>query len=108
MNEPSILSRLTLLAERIAPALARMPKSQRSTLANGTWRSLEESVSAIFAVLNSPTDIALRKAASTRFDLLKWYLRLLVQQRSVSPGWYASMLPDLVEIGKMMGGMQKK
>lgn len=102
-----IIQHLTLLAEQIAPALARMPKQQRYTLGAGTWQALDALIASTFGALATPTDTALRTNASVHFDRLKWYLRLLAQQRAVSPGWYAARMPDLVTVGRMLGGMRK-
>ena len=55
MPTPSLLAHLTLIAERIAPAITRMPKSQRGALARGTWDALDSALRAAFDALNDPT-----------------------------------------------------
>lgn len=101
---PPLIGRLTLLAEQLSPMLARLPKTQNVTLGRMAWQHLDETLLAVFTALNDSHDHAARVRAAAHFDQLKWYLRLLETRRLVSRGWLTSISPDVIEIGKMLGG----
>ena len=105
---PPLIGRLTLIAERLLPVLARVNKTHRMTVAHTTWVSLHQTTVAVFAAVTETDNAAHRIAASAAFDTFKWNLRLMEQQRLLSPGWSATISSDLAEVGKMIGGMVRK
>lgn len=105
---PPLVGRLTLVAERLLPVLARMQKTHRMTVAHTTWVSLHQTTVAVFAAITEADNPTHRIAASSAFDAFKWNLRLMEQQRLISPGWSATISDDLTEIGRMIGGMVRK
>ncbi len=46
--------------------------------------------------------------ASANFDLFKKSLRLAVDKKFISTGWYSSQLETIVSIGREIGGWLKK
>jgi hypothetical protein len=105
---PPLIGRLTLIAEQLLPVLARVNKTHRMTVAHTTWLSLHQATIAVFAAVTEADNSAHRIAASAAFDAFKWNLRLMEQQRLLSPGWSATISGDLTEVGKMIGGMIRK
>jgi hypothetical protein len=105
---PPLIGRLTLIAERLLPVLAHVNKTHRMTVAHTTWVSLHQTTVAVFAAVTEADNVAHRIAASAAFDTFKWNLRLMEQQRLLSPGWSATISSDLAEVGKMIGGMVRK
>jgi hypothetical protein len=105
---PPLIGRLTLIAERLLPALAHVSKTHRMTVAHTTWVSLHQTTAAVFAAVTEADNAAHRIAASAAFDTFKWNLRLMEQQRLLSPGWSATISGDLAAVGKMIGGMVRK
>jgi hypothetical protein len=105
---PPLIGRLTLIAERLLPVLAHVTKTHRMTVAHTTWVSLHQTTVAVFAAVTEADNAAHRIAASAAFDTFKWNLRLMEQQRLVSPGWSATISGDLAEVGRMIGGMVRK
>ena len=105
---PPLIGRLTIIAEKVSPVLARLPKTYRATLGMTVWRMLDTTIHSDFAAMNDPANHEHRVATSTAFDNFKWGLRLLESQKLVTPGWMASIGPDLAECGKMIGGLVRK
>lgn len=108
MPSPALISHLTLLAEELASALTRLPKTERSLLGQRTWEHLDALLTALFTALSDPEGHHHRVDAAAHFDMLKWYLRLLVAKKSLSEGWLAARTPELVTIGRMLGGYVRK
>ncbi len=105
--EPSLIGHLTSLAGRLSPALARLPKGPRSTLGAGTWRALEETVFSVLTSVREPDVAEHVSSAAASFDLLKWYLHLLEEQKLVSDTWLAELGPDLLAVAKLLGAKKK-
>jgi hypothetical protein len=78
------------------------------TVAHTTWVSLHQTTVAVFAAVTETDNPSHRIAASAAFDAFKWNLRLMEQQRLISPGWSATISEDLAETGRMIGGMVRK
>lgn len=108
MSSPALISHLTLLAEELTSAFARLPKADRSLLGQRTWEHLDALMTALFTSLSDRDEHRHRVDAAAHFDMLKWYLRLLVARKTLSEGWLAARTPELVTIGRMLGGYIRK
>lgn len=108
MQESPIFSKTSELLEWLLPATMKFPKSQRFVLAKRVQDAafnFYEAITAAALVANPRPQL---EQADIELQRLRLYLRLSRQQLCLSPGQYEHAARMVVEIGKLLGGWQKK
>jgi hypothetical protein len=108
MQESPIFSKTSELLEWLIPATMKFPKSQRFVLAQRVQNAAFDFYEAITAAGVSANKRPHLQQADIELQRLRLYLRLSHQFKFLSMGQYEHAARLVVEIGKLLGGWQKK
>lgn len=110
MNESPIFSRTYDLLRWLLPQAVKFPRAHRFGLGERvTRRALDLQETLIAAGLRrGPERLALLAQADTQLAQLRQHLRLCQDLELVSLAQYEHAAGMLVEIGRLLGGWQKK
>ena len=92
----------------LIPLTLKFPKSQRFVLAQRVQNAAFNFYEAITAAAISANKRPQLEQADIELQRLRLYLRLSHQQQCLSTGQYEHAARMVVEIGKLLGGWQKK
>ncbi len=108
MQESPIFSKTFDLLQWLLPATEKFPKSQRFVLAKRVQDAALNFYEAITAAGVSSHKRQHLEQADIELQRLRLYLRLSHELRFLSMGQYEHVSRMVVEIGKLLGGWQKK
>lgn len=103
--QPKLFAELEKLYASCYDRVRDFPKMDRNFLGKEVLHFLNETHKATLISIHNPTYLPL---ASANFDLFKKSLRLAVEKKFISSGWYFSQLEIIVSIGKEIGSWLKK
>ncbi len=104
-NQPKLFAELEKLYGNCYDRVQNFPKMDRNFLGKEILLFLNETHKAALISLHNQIYLPL---ASANFDLFKKSLRLAVDKKFISTGWYSSQLETIVSIGREIGGWLKK
>jgi four helix bundle protein len=108
MQESPIFSKTFDLLEWLLPATMKFPQSQRFVLAKRVQDAAFNFYEAITAAALSTRKRQHLEQADIELQRLRLYIRLSHQLEFLSMGQYEHVSKMIVEIGKLLGGWQKK
>jgi len=108
MQESPIFSKRFDLMEWLLPMTMKFPQSQRFVLAKRTQDAAFNFYEAITAAALSSHKRQYLEQADIELQRLRLYIRLSHQLKFMSSGQYEHVSKMIVEIGRLLGGWQKK
>jgi four helix bundle protein len=109
MKESPIFTRTFDLLAWLLPMTEKFPRSQRFVLAKRVQDAALDFYAAITAAAIATADRAHHlEQADIELQRLRLYLRLSHQLRFMSMGQYEHVSRMVLEVGKLLGGWQKK
>lgn len=102
----SIIQRLIHTYELWHGFLPHIPKDARYTLGAKVDSAFIETVEAVFraSLLTKDKKVAFIEEASTKLDLVKFFLQITWEIKALDNRKYALISAELNEIGRMLGG----
>ncbi len=106
----SILDRLVSVYKLWGEYLQHFPKQSRLTLGGKVDALFLECIELMFTASYQPKDhkLVYLDKATTKFDLLKFILRISWETKALDIKKYIAISEPLSEIGKMLGGWTNK
>ena len=108
MQESPIFAKTYDLLRWLIPATVKFPRSQRFVLARMVqWTALQFQERLIEAALGQKPKARLAEA-DVLLTKLRFYLRLCCDLGLFNEGQYAHVMEMVAEVGRLLGGWQKK
>lgn len=108
MQQSPIFSKTYDLLLWLMPATVKFPRQHRFVLASALQQEALNFQSCLIEAAHKKTEIAPLQAADLELDKLRTHLRLSRDLKLITAGQYEHAAKMLVEIGKLLGGWQKR
>jgi hypothetical protein len=108
MKQSPIFTRTYDLLRWLIPMTIKFPRQQRFVLARSVQRTALQFQEELIEAAFSAEPLARLKQADVTLTKLRFYLRLCRDLELLSLGQYAHVLRMVSEIGRLLGGWQKK
>jgi hypothetical protein len=106
-TKENILMKVYDFAKKLFPATGKFPKNHRYTLGSRIEEKTLEIIELLTKAYYSKDKAEHLDSANINIELLRFLLRLSSDFRFISLNYYAMIIGDLDEIGKMTGGWRK-
>ncbi len=108
MKESPIFSKTYDFLLWLLPLTAKFPRQQRFVLASVLQEEGIKFQNYLIEATHSKTPLDSLESADTELDKLRTHLRMSRDLELIKPGQYEHAARMLVEIGKILGGWQRK
>ena len=108
MNQSPIFSKTYDLVAWLIPLTVKFPRQQRFVMAAALQREALHFQELLIEAVHLGQTIESLNAADAELDKLRTHLRMCLDLGLVSPRQYEHAARMLVEIGRLLGGWQKK
>lgn len=108
MQQSPIFSKTYDFLLWLLPLTAKFPRQQRFVLASALQQEALAFQGYLIETAHKKSDIAPLQAADIELDKLRTHLRISRDLKLITPSQYEYAARMLVEIGKLLGGWQKK
>lgn len=108
MNQSPIFSKTYDFLAWLLPTTIKFPRQQRFVMAAALQREALHFQELLIEAAHQKKPLATLQTADAELDKVRTHLRLSLDLELIKPGQYEHAARMLVEMGKLLGGWQKK
>jgi hypothetical protein len=108
MNQSPIFSKTYDFLAWLLPTTIKFPRQQRFVMAAALQREALHFQELLIEAVHQKEPLATLQTADAELDKVRTHLRLSLDLELIKPGQYEHAARMLVEMGKLLGGWQKK
>lgn len=108
MKQSPIFSKTYDFVAWLVPVTVKFPRQQRFVMAAALQREALRFQELLIEAAHQPQPAETLRAADAELDKVRTHLRMALDLGLIQPGQYEHAARMLVEMGKLLGGWQKK